>query len=72
MVLNCKQCSGKTLAGKRCQNRVSCEKGCAVYCHLHSKTYPKRNVVCTKPARRRAPKKTMAERGRLKQSRKRS
>lgn len=53
MAQGCKQCQGKTLAGVRCKNKISCDERCTKYCHLHSSTYAKKNTSCTTPYRRR-------------------
>lgn len=37
---SCYQCKAIAAStGKRCQNMISCEKGCHAYCHLHSGGY---------------------------------
>jgi len=53
----CVQCAGKTAEGKRCKNKVSCDKMCTKYCWMHSKGYQDgQNEVCTFPADRRMSK----------------
>lgn len=49
IVKSCYQCKGKTVEGKRCQNKISCDKGCHAYCHLHSAGYKnKSNTKCVR------------------------
>lgn len=63
MTGKCERCKGITADGKRCKNKISCEKSCTGYCWVHSKGYQKgTNEVCTFPKKRR-PSKGRGSRG---------
>jgi len=70
----CKRCEAVKIDGKRCNNRVSCIKGCSKYCWIHAEKYnkgkscvdkvikPTKTIQKAKPAIQKAtPTKKMAQ-----------